>query len=133
MPGRHLSTRYVPQTVTVAAGVTTAAPTSAIVQLGNVTLDEIQLQIPRGHVGLTGIAFEYAGVRLVPWGGAQDWVRGDNLTERFLVDFTMGGPLTVKTFNGDVFAHTFYVRFRVTDLVHQAAAFATQIVPVAAR
>lgn len=121
MPGRALHTRYVPRTISVPAGTTATVPQVTTVNLGQVNLDSIDLQIPAGHSGLTGIRFLYAGAQLLPFGDTPSWIIGDDLDRVFDFDLEASSTFQVSAYNTDVNDHSFYLRFRVSDLASPAS------------
>lgn len=115
--GSHaLKTRYVPQQLTVPAGTASSAPTTLSWNLGAVILGSLEVMIPKGHAGLTGLAVTYSGQQLLPWVNAGGWLIGNDLDRRFTMQFEVGRPITLSAYNTDIFAHTFYLLAEVTDL-----------------
>lgn len=116
MPGRIVDPVVVPFTALVVAGTTVAAPTTFNPALPIGTLERIELQIPPGHVGATGIRFTYSGQQIVPWSNTVAWVIGDNLDLTFPVDFEIGNGLRVVAYNTGNFDHSFFLRFTIRQL-----------------
>lgn len=116
MPGRVVDPVVVPFTALVVAGTTIAAPTTFNPALPIGTLERIELQIPPGHVGTTGIRFTYSGQQIVPWSNAVAWIIGDNLDLTFPVDFEIGNGLRVVAYNTGNYDHSFFLRFTIRQL-----------------
>ncbi|MGH7747346.1 MAG: hypothetical protein ACREQ5_21700 [Candidatus Dormibacteria bacterium] len=74
-------------------------------------LYKIELRIPAGHAGLTGIAVANAGVTIVPWSANLVWILGDNDYLTFDVNDEVDTSLRVMTYNDDVISHTHHLRF----------------------
>ena len=102
---------------TCAAGTGSTVPTVMSVSLGrNVTLARVTFVIPTGHVGITGIALRYAGVRILPFQPAA-FIRGDGEAPPFDFGFPVAsGTIDVEMFNDDVVDHSWFVRFEVEDI-----------------
>lgn len=116
MSGSTLTLRTVATRLTVPAGTAIATPATLNVALGFVTVRRIELRIPSGHMGFTGFAIDQADIRLLPWNNAAEWVIGDS--DLLEYDFDLDAPrnLTLKGYNTGAYAHTFYLRFGVTDI-----------------
>ena len=106
-----LGTYVYPVNVTVPAGTPTSVPVTTTPNLGWVWLDSVELRIPSGHCGLTGIHAANSGTQLFPYSETVSYLVGDD--ERLIFDigqeFDTG--LQIVTYNTDVFSHTFYLRF----------------------
>lgn len=119
--------RYVPLTVTVPALTAIAAPTSVDPALGDVWLYGVELRIPTGHAGLTGIALTFNGVSLVPWAANVSYIVGDDERLDFDVNLETSSGLQVVTYNTDVLSHSFYLRFACVPVSAVAIPAAAQI------
>lgn len=102
--------------VTVAAGTAQAAPTSTNMIFNPGDVVGIEIDIPDGHSGLTGLAIATAHQPILPFSvGA--WIIGnDDKIEWALYDLPDTGNFQAITFNTDIFVHSFYVRFLISDL-----------------
>lgn len=96
--------------VTVAAGTLQASPQTTSWDLGAVIVEWVEVMIPRGHAGLTGVHLDYQGVALVPFSQPAQFLIARDETVRVPVDLEVGKPLDVVAYNLDVFAHSFYWR-----------------------
>lgn len=116
----------------VPAGTTAASPASVAVDLSTTVLREVQLLIPPGHAGVTGLAIEYSGARLLPWDQPNSWIIGDDLNLTFELVFPVSTPLRVKGFNLGVYDHTFHLRIKRDDLGDRVPTSApVTLVPIA--
>lgn len=90
-------------------------------------LERLTIQIPEGHVGLTGVQVAYQGVMLVPWNDATHFLVGNGLVEAFDLNTYITGILSVTTVNTDkALAHKFYLRARVHEPTDSDAPAAAQ-------
>ena len=96
--------------ITIPAGNGSTATTTVPWDLGAVIVEQLEVMIPRGHAGLTGVRIAYQGVTLLPWGEPPDYVVANDETITVPVDLEIGAPLSVVGYNADVFVHTFYWR-----------------------
>lgn len=87
------------------------------IRLGsNVILRRIVIVTPTGHVGLTGIAFLYAGEHVLPF-QADTFLQLDGNTLTFDFDFPVwSGEMIVRTTNLDIHEHTWLVTCQVEDV-----------------
>lgn len=114
---RTIDPRYVPQTVTVAPNVSSTNPTPFATTLGQVTLEEVQLFVPPGHGGVTGLAIMLAGVHIVPYGPDTGFIIADSATLDFQLGIEVDQGLVVVAYNTDIaFAHSFYLRWKISSI-----------------
>lgn len=130
MPGRTPDYRYVVKTIFTPAGTLSTNPQKTTVDLGDVTLLDVQIIIPDGHSGDTGIAVVSDGFGIVPWSPSVDFIIGNNEEPTFGVDMTMGHAISVWTYNIGAFDHRHYLRFRVRDSVLDTAPAGPMLVVV---
>lgn len=108
--------RYYPLSPEVAGQGTIGNPSSFAAITENAWLVDVEIIIPSGHVGLTGIRVMQSGQQIIPWGNLS-WITGDNYQRVFAVNTEIGArSLSVQAYNTDFFAHTFHVRFHLRDL-----------------
>ncbi|MGH7238945.1 MAG: hypothetical protein ACREHG_02645 [Candidatus Saccharimonadales bacterium] len=103
--------------VTCPAGTTSDTPFTAQFALEDATLISVEIVIPSGHAGLTGIRITRAGTPILPYSRGSFIVSND---EKLLVPFNgemTATGLTVETFNSDIYDHTFYLRAVIQDLI----------------
>lgn len=117
MPGRTVDPFYVPLVVTTPAGTTAAAPLSTPAGTPHGTLLTIELLIPYGHAGATGICFELAGQQIIPATVGRSWIFGDGLDRDFAVDLEIDRGFNVITHNVGNYVHAHYLRFKMTAQV----------------
>lgn len=130
MPGPLVALPYLPYNVTVPPGTLETAPQATVVNLGLATLLDIRLLIPRGTSGLVGWGLDLAGQRVIPYGDKHTWIIGDD--ERLLLDcgFDVSGPLSIRTYNLDVYPHTLYALFHADLLTGTGSAAGVALAPL---
>lgn len=116
MPRRTVDPAWVPATILTPLTATKAAPLSTNPDLGLGILQMIELQIPAGHSGATGLRITLAGQQIFPWSNTPAWLVGDDLLERYDIDLQVDSGLRVLTYNIGQFPHTFYLRFLVKQI-----------------
>lgn len=108
--------------VTTMPRTAAANPLITPINLGDVLLHSVQLRIPSGHSGATGIAIRLPTVSIIPWGDLTTWVVGDDDRLDFEYGQEVGSGLMVATYNTGSFEHSHYLRFVNTPI---SAAIAT--------
>jgi len=111
-----LSDRIYTTTFTVPAGTAIASPFVQAVTLDDATLDVVDVVIPDGHVGLTGLAITWGGTQIMPYIQGT-WVTGNNdeIHWAYGAEITAGG-LVLRGYNTDLYAHSFLLRWHVSAL-----------------
>jgi len=95
-------------------------------------VEVLTIQIPEGHVGLTGIQVSYQGVFIVPWNDGTHFLVGNGLVEKFSLNLYTTGILALTTVNTDkALAHKFYLRAQVREPTAPEVASATVLIPTA--
>ena len=94
----------------VPAGTPQTAPATFVIPLPQGLVGRVTLTVPPGHAGNTGFQLLWAGVPIVPYGGA-GWIVADDYTDSWELDQDVNpGQLVMAGYNADVFAHTFFLR-----------------------
>lgn len=103
--------------VTSPAGTAQASAAETDLSFDPGIVQAIEILIPAGHAGETGIAIAQAHQVIIPYDGA-DWIIGDdNLLTWPVSDYLQTGSWSAFTYNADQFNdHTWYVRFHVDGL-----------------
>lgn len=97
----------------VPAGTLESAPAIFNLAFGTGILEEIQIIIPSGHVGLTGIALYLVNDRVIPE-TPNTWIKGNDEVVSFDLElYPDTGSWRARAFNTDVFDHTFYLRLMI--------------------
>lgn len=115
--GRVLHRQLRTARVTASLGTAQASPQTTSWDLGAVIIEELQVMIPRGHSGLTGIHVDYQGVALVPFATPATFLVASDETITVPMGLEIGAPLSVVTYNTDTFDHSFYLRAFVDVLL----------------
>lgn len=117
---QHPEVKHFRVDVTVQPNTAAAAATATNVELGLVIVDTIEVLIPLGHAGLTGLRVTYDGATILPWTQGDRWLIGDNVDRAFPVGLPVSHPLVVRAFNtDDTFPHTFFLNIAYRDQVDQ--------------
>lgn len=108
--------RYYQAQLQVPAGTLASAPVSQAVPLEDAELIDIELYVPIGHAGLTGIRASSSHQQILPWGNA-GWITVDNYFRVFEFNDQVGAnAISIQGYNTDVIAHTFWLRFHIRTL-----------------
>lgn len=107
--------------VTVPSGTLPAAPQStAWVTEDNDVLD-IEVEVPPGHNGLTGIRVMKGDIQLLPF-GANTWLIANDYSRVFPVGrYLPTVDVKIQAYNQGSFPHTFYLRMTVVNHVIETA------------
>jgi hypothetical protein len=122
---------YVPFSVTTPPGTPIATPLATTIPIPHGWLEQVDLQIPPGHGGFTGIRFVLSGITILPYSTPGQWIVGNDLHQLFDVPIEVDTLFRVNTYNTGVYPHTHYVRFRLRQLPATAALPTAQLAPVA--
>lgn len=105
--------QYWPLKVTVPAGTPASGPVTQSWPIVQGHLKAIEIDVPPGHAGLTGIAVTYCGVQIFPWELTGFLIP---VATRYTVEWDdeiMATQLAVQAFNTDRYNHVFYLRAEV--------------------
>lgn len=94
-----------------------ATPQSTTWTLERGAVERMDVVIPSGHVGLTGVAFSWGGRQIIPYEGGE-WITGNDDEVTVELDFDLSArALTVLTYNtDDTFGHSHHLRAYIVDL-----------------
>lgn len=109
------------EVVTVPAGTLITAPFSAVIPLEDNQLLSVTVVVPDGHCGLTGIRLLQSQQQVFPWANNSYIVAND---ERIVYDYKdeiQASGMVAEGFNTDIFDHSFYFRFTITNLPEPGA------------
>jgi hypothetical protein len=100
-------------TVTTAANTPSSSPQVTTWSIGRGVVDRIDIVIPDGHAGLTGIALLWGGRQVVPYEDGE-WIVGNDDEVTVALDLYVHDSLEVLTYNeDDTFAHSHLLRVYV--------------------
>lgn len=101
--------------VTAPAATPKAAPLEVATPWQQGDLVGVEIVIPAGHAGLTGLRLAAAHAQVLPY-TAGAWIVGnDEKIEWELASYITTGAWSAFVYNSDVVDHTFHVRYRVAD------------------
>jgi hypothetical protein len=115
-------TRYYDQSVVAPAKTPITAPVSIPVALETNHLERIEIDVPDGHDRQTGIQFVSNGTVIVPFSANGFIVANNHYFEIPFNDDITTGDIVIQAYNTDIFDHTFYVRFVMSNSQLAAAA-----------
>ena len=101
--------------VTVPAGTLQAAPHSEPFPLEDAYLILINLILPKGHSGYTGIRILRSGQEIVPYSNTKFIVSNDRVIPISFRSAINASGLVIQAYNTDVYDHTFYLEATITD------------------
>jgi hypothetical protein len=102
-------------TFTVPAGTAIATPVGTPWVTEDNTIVDIELEVPPGHNGLTGIRVMKGDTQLIPW-GQDTWIIANDYNRVFPVGaYLPTGDVTLEGYNTGSYDHSFYLRMTVVD------------------
>lgn len=122
MADRTVDPIIVPFSVTTPAGTAIANPIFTTVPVPRGRLSAVEVQIPPGHAGQTGLRLELARQQIIPFSTAASWLLGDDYTHDFPTDVEVDQGLRVATYNTGQYDHTHYLRLTVWKIAPAAGA-----------
>lgn len=104
-------------TVTAQPGTTQAAAQETELPFAQGVVRGVQIVIPAGHAGLTGLAIAQAHQVIIPASGTT-WIIGDNESIRWpLENYLDADTWSAFSYNTDaVYPHSWYLRFLVDEI-----------------
>ena len=115
--------QYWPLQVQVPARTPASAPVAATFPIPQGHLKQLEIQVPAGHHGQTGIRVLYQGVQVYPWSITRSWLIEDGrLRTVEWGDEIMATGVSVQAYNTDLIAHSFYLLAEVWPVVTEAQA-----------
>ena len=110
-----MATRIWETQVTVPAGTLPAAPQVTKWVTEDDTLVDVEIEIPPGHNGLTGIKILKGGSPLIPY-SPNSWIIANDYSRLFPVDdYVPTSDVTIVAYNQGAYPHTFYLRATIAD------------------
>lgn len=112
-----MASRVYELTITVPSGTNASNPQVTPWVTEDNVLDSIEVEIPPGHNGLTGIRVMKGDVQILPWSG-NTWIVASDYDRVYQVGaFTPTRDVTVQTYNNGTYNHTFFLRMTMSDYV----------------
>jgi hypothetical protein len=111
--------------VTVGSGTALASAVETATAFDPGVVERIELTIPDGHAGLTGLQFMIAHQQIIPFTPGSFIVGNDRVISWDTTNFLDNGAWSVLCYNTDVFDHTFHVTYLVNETSLSETATAT--------
>ena len=125
-----MADRQESQVVTCPALTPTTAPVEIQLTWPGGIVRHVEIVIPDGHAGLTGIALGYGHNFIIPRSNGGLYSGNDDIIRRYYNDRQQGVQWSAFLVNGDTIAHSWEVRFDLDELAQQPTpAAATFIAP----
>lgn len=108
--------------VTVPPGTLPAAPQVTPWVTEDEWVDTIEIEVPPGHNGLTGIRLVKADIQVLPF-GMNTWLIENDYVRVFPLDqYLPTTDLVIQAYNQGSYPHTFYLRLALHTYVRQQQA-----------
>lgn len=108
------ATRIYPLQLNVPAGTLPSAPQITPWVTEDNVIVSIELEIPPGHNGLTGIRIMKGDTQLLPF-ASNSWIIANDYSRVFPIDDYMPtGDIKVQAYNQGSYPHTFFLRMTMT-------------------
>lgn len=116
MPLSEKLIRIYPITVTVPSGTLASAPLSVPWVTEDGIIEEVELLIPPGPNGTTGIRIMKGDVQLIPW-GANTWIIGNDYNKAYPIGgYLPTRDLKIQAYNTGANPHSFYLRMSLSSI-----------------
>ena len=100
-------------TVTVPSGIQPTSPQVTSWFTEDAWVDTVEVEVPPGHNGLTGIRLTKSDVQILPWSN-NTWFTVNDYTRVFPIDdYIPTGDLKIQAYNTGSYPHTFFLRMSV--------------------
>lgn len=103
--------------VTVPAGTAISAPQNTSLSFLDGHVTKIEVRIPPGPSGLVGFRFVHSQQVIIPFSGTTWIVADDEKLEWPVEGYPTNDDWSVRAYNTDIYPHTLYIRFLVTERV----------------
>lgn len=104
-------------TVVAPASTAKATPLEVVTAFEAGTVVRIEIDVPDGHAGLTGIFLAVAKGRILPRTLGSFLVANDDHLGWDLFGVPDSGAWSAFVYNTDLFDHSFYVRYSIVNIV----------------
>lgn len=110
-----MASRIEPFSVTVPAGTSSATPLDFPTTFNEGIVEKLEIIIPPGFSGLVGFKLVHSGTVVIPY-QYDEWIISDSeKIEWTLQGYPTGSAWAVRAYNEDVYDHTMYLRYLVTE------------------
>jgi hypothetical protein len=111
-----MASRLEPFDVTIPAGTLQSAPVTIATPFDIAVVESLEILIPPGPSGLMGFQVRHGGSGVLPREDDR-WIIADNAHLDWPTsDLPTAGDWAVRGYNEDVFDHTIYIRYLVTEI-----------------
>jgi hypothetical protein len=107
--------RLYPLTVVTPKATPIGAPQATPWPLEDANLLRVEITVPSGHNGLTGIRLLWANQQVIPFGNNSYLVANDRTIVVEFNDYMTASGLVVGTYNTDIYDHSHYLLATITD------------------
>lgn len=107
--------------VTAPAGTPRTAPVEVMTSWLPGELVGVEIVVPDGHNGLTGIVLALAHSPVMPRTAGAFIIGNDDVVSFDTIGYPDSGAWSAFVYNTDIFDHTFHVRYEVADFAFLAA------------
>lgn len=102
-------------TVTIPKGTLASAPVNIATDFNPGIVERITFTVPPGPSGLMGFQFAYGNAVIIPHDNSK-WLIFDDVSKDWPIDeYPTGSYWAVIGYNTDVFDHTIYVDYHITE------------------
>lgn len=110
-----MSERFELFDVTVAANTAIATPQTNALSFNLGIVNRIEILVPPGPSGLVGFRIRHSGETVIPYDRSRWIVANDEVIKWDTEGFPVGNAWAIEAYNTDVFNHTLYLRFLVSE------------------
>lgn len=111
-----MAQRIETRAVSCAAQITQANAIETDLTFSPGVVTEIEIVIPNGHMGATGIAIAQAHQIVVPYTGELYIIGNDDRLTWQFQDFLNSGSWSAFTYNLGRYSHAWYLRFMINEI-----------------
>jgi hypothetical protein len=111
-----MGTRFRVLPITSPAGTAILTPNQTLWQLDDSILTRLEIMVPDGHNGNTGIRCLRSQQQIIPWSNSRFLIANSETVSIEYGEELTESQLLVLTYNVDIFDHTFYLRATMTDM-----------------
>jgi hypothetical protein len=112
-----MATRIEVQAVPVPAGTLLTAPQITPMTFDDGRVDTLEIVVPDGPSGLVGFQIRHSKQVIIPYDGVTFIVTNDEVIRWPMETFPEAQKWDVVIYNTDVYQHTLYFRWLITDVI----------------
>lgn len=111
-----MANRIEPFEVTIPANTAIASFQRTDLSMQDGRADKVQIRVPPGPSGLVGFKIAHSGQSVIPYFVDRWFITDNDKLDWDLANYPQGDAWQLWAYNLDVYAHTLYLWFHVTDL-----------------